>query len=263
MRRRHLRCHAVAVDIPPGSSVTHEPAPFRRGQGSPDIGNEWPQAIDNTSPIAAARLCLFGARTQPAQQVCGVGPERHLVRNDGPWDDVSVHVREQSTAGERDDGSGMPAFQQRQDGVDHGQTCAEDEHPSVFGNLLARRRIPWVLGSAGLAGRTACFVAGRQHGNLARKPCAIIQYGFHSISGFGDGSAFMPDNAQPARSSFARQERLKQRADVAAVDLARGEAETVGTVQFARGAIRCEPANEMIRIIREGAHIRGAHIEQV
>ena len=149
----------------------------------------------------------------------------------------------------------LPAFQQRQDGVDHGQTCAEDEHRRLWEFARAPTH-PMGSGSAGLAGRTACFVAGRQHGNLARKACAIIQYGFHSISGFGDGSAFMPDNAQPARSSFARQERLKQRADVAAVDLARGEAETVGTVQFARCAIRCEPANEMIRIIREGAHIR-------
>ena len=50
------------------AGVTHEPAPFRRGQGSPDIGNEWPQAIDNTSPIAAARLCLFGARAQPGNR---------------------------------------------------------------------------------------------------------------------------------------------------------------------------------------------------
>jgi hypothetical protein len=60
--------------------VPHEPAPFGCGKLAPDIGNEWPQTINDTAPVAATRLCLFSADAQPTQQVGDVGAERHLVR---------------------------------------------------------------------------------------------------------------------------------------------------------------------------------------
>ena len=110
--------------------------------------------------------------------------------------------------------------------------------------------------------RNRGIVAGREHGDVAELTRAVGEADGDAAGTLADSDTFAANDGQTARAIVLGQERCDEARNVIAIEAAWYKAERVGT-ELLSVLMRRQPAPEMIRILRQRAHIGGTHVQQM
>src|SRR5271163_3995960 len=123
-----LRRHSVAVNVPPGARVFEEPSARLTRHGAPDRLNVWTQTINDASPISAASHFIARSRAKPMQNRSERRKRRQVRLRD--WRDINaaMSLRKKTAPREGDNWPKMAALAQRNRGVDHRRSGAQNQN---------------------------------------------------------------------------------------------------------------------------------------
>jgi len=244
----------MAVDVPIGAGVAQEPALLLETHGLPESLRVRAQHIDRRAPISAVHLEATRQRTQPMQQPREVLPERNLRRRESARNrHRAMGVRQQAAARDGDNRTAMSPPFQRQRHIDHRQTGADDQYRRLDGEAVERTRRPRLLGRDA-ADRRLDLVAGRQHDPVDAQRRARGEAQRHGGGAFAHRDDGISDVADVARGDGL----AADIGDIIAIGPARNETERRRAL-----AASTQPTDEMLRIVREGAHVGDPHVEQM
>ncbi len=199
---------------------------------------------------------------EPAQQFAGAGAVGNVSLRDAQGIGAAMGFRQQAAPRHGDDRSPMPVVQQGQHVIDHGQPGAQQQHGCVLVDAGGGRRRPGI-GVAGEGGQHG-VMAGGEDCDIPRMARAVRQRRLDAAGAFIQRDAFALHDGEARRRAVVRRarERRDQACDVVPVDAPGHEAEGIRTKRRLRCA-RGEPAPEMVGIVRQRAHVRHPHIQQV
>jgi hypothetical protein len=128
------------MDFPPRPQMPDEARPLFDRHSLPDVLRGWPQPVDDGAPIAALSGNLLDLLAQQPGQSCGCRRQRPFDQRDrGRGAFRSVSSRQKPTARQGVDRSGVAGVQQRDRGIDHRQSGADQQHRGM--RIEARERL--------------------------------------------------------------------------------------------------------------------------
>ncbi len=243
--------------------MPQEAAAVGRRQAPPEVGGDGAQAVDHAAPIDAARRRPLHLPAHAPQQQRERAALRRVHVGGRPRPGRGMAMRQQAAAGQRDHRpreAGIAQFQQQ---VDHCQAGAEDQHRQIGTQPPGHARRPGIGAMQPLLGRHRRQVADREHHRRRAVPRAVRRVQQPAGAVALDVDDLRVQFPQPPRR--AGRGTVEQRAQIAAVQAARGEQPGVGFADLLRAlpAHRVEPVLEMRGPVGERAHVGGAHVQQM
>ena len=193
--RFDLRRHSVAVNVPPGARVFEKPSAGSARHGAPDRLHMWAQTINDASPISA--VLNFNARSgaKPMQKRSEPRRRRRFRLRDWRGLDAAMGLREKTAPREGDNGSTMAGLAQRNRGVDHRQSGAQNQDRRIRRGVPRTRVLPgaheWRIE------RFGGFVSAAQNRH-------IEDGGFGAGEAEGDGAVALAQTCDGSRSQRTR-----------------------------------------------------------
>ncbi|MPL80530.1 hypothetical protein SDC9_26431 [bioreactor metagenome] len=247
------RRDAVAVHLPPGGAVAQETGPLPGAHVLPEQADPGPDAVDGIAPAAARGLGLTPAAAQPQQDHAERGAERQFFARGRQRRAGGMGARQEAAARDRDDRPGMPGALERQHLIDHRQPGADDQHRAARRGVRPGAPGP---GDEARGVRPRHHMSGRQHGIGAGEILPVRERHLHPAGPLADRDAGSGDAQKPPR----RRPGGQQRGEIAAIGGAADEAVAAIAVALRPGP---QPAQEMVRVFGEGAHVMDPGVEQV
>ncbi len=270
--RHHLRRRAVAMHVPPGTQVAQEALALHQRHLALRMR---PQSIDDAAPAAAVPLGAIDRAPHGPHQCdeamaggsrvegpgCGQADLAGLV-----GDGAGMLARQQAAARDGPDRTLVSSVQQRYDCVHHCESGAEDQYRCRGIEIGERALVPGIAEDRSGTGRRR-EISDRQHGGIDHELAADRELHGNTAGLPLHTHRFVVDDGETI-AALAAPNRLGQRLlHINAEQPARREARGARRI-FRNGAAlligqAAQPIDEVIGFVREGAHIAGAHIQQV
>ena len=232
------------------------------GEPSPDFPGIGANAVDHAPPVSAARHGVLGEPPQPAPKRDEARAEWNALPLERQGRDRPVRLRQEPAPRHGVDRAAMPARPERDDKVHHGQPGAADQHGRIRIDAGIARALPWIDVAGGACLRRL-FMTGGEDRKIAGDASAVIDADCDAGRRRSDAAPFAIDDPQPPRLSGRAEMRRDQLGDVAAVDATLREGQRPRLLTVSVIVVLGEPSAEMQGVVGKGAHIGGAHVQQM
>ena len=256
------RCHAVAVDVPPGPQVAEEPPPLFDREATPQILQVRPQAIDHAAPAQpSASASRTRRRSQRVSLVIDVVRGRSQAgRFERPR--RLMHLRQQAAPRHCPNRPAvLPSSSDR--------TTSTMVSPVPISSTGACLAMPATASGSQGSAKVGPFIAIRwqvargEHDGVEAIAAAAGNDQRNAVGGLVQRHRLIRDKVKVRPLPAGPQLIAKQAADVGAIATARDEQITIRLAFATLGTLATQPFDKMVRPVLKCAHVAGADVQQV